>query len=282
MTLLTERYTELSRRLASTLAKLSENPTPKYVHRLRTAIRRFESLVAYARPDLGRKQRKTVEEMAGLRKRAGRVRDLDVEMGLLKAVANGSTRADRLAVEETLQQKRAKQARRLVSAIKKRRNSKVFLHLERIAGKSAVCSGQQDPLHEAQRGLSALAVGFATHSPSKSEELHEVRIQMKKLRYIAELGEESDEQQRFLDKMKSVQDALGVWHDWEQLAQSVEKKFQDRANCPLLIEVRSLSAAKQAAAKAAVEALFSNRPAEGARKPPRSIQSSRELMQRAG
>lgn len=279
---LKERYTELSQRLASTLAKLSADPNAKYVHRLRTAIRRFESLVAHAHPDLGRKQQSTLDQMIALRKRAGRVRDIDVQMGLLKEVANGSTRTDRLAVESALLEKRAKQAKRLVSAIKKHRGSKVFSHLSRITAKSAVATGQQDPLTEAQRGLSALAVGFATHTPTKADELHQIRIQMKKLRYIAELGEENAEQKIFVDKMKSVQDALGTWHDWEQMARTVEKKFRDRANCPLLVEARALSAAKQTAARAAVEELFSNRPEEPARKPPRSIQSSRELARRAG
>lgn len=277
-----ERYTQLSQRLASTLAKSSSEPTAKYVHRLRTAIRRFESLVAYAHADLGRKQEKTVEEMVALRKKAGRVRDIDVQMDLLKAIANGSTRGDRLAVEATLQQKRGKQVKRLVAAIHKRSGMRVFSHLERIADKSAVAAGQRDPLSEAHRGLSALAVTYATQSPTNDEELHEVRIQMKKLRYIAELGEETEEQQRFLEKMKSVQDALGTWHDWEELAGTVEKKFSDRANCPLLTEVRSLSAAKQRSARAAVEELFSSRPEQPTRKQPVSVHPTRELTRRAG
>src|SRR5260370_37843182 len=87
--------------------------------------------------------------------------------------------------------------------------------------------------------------------------LHEVRIKLKMIRYLAELGEESEERQRFLHEMKNVQDALGTWHDWEELVKTAEKQFGDRANCPLLLEIRALVAAKESAAKTAPIPLLS-------------------------
>src|SRR5579864_236803 len=119
MTSLPERTEKLSERLASTLDKLPKDPSPKFVHRLRTTIRRIESLVDYAQPELGRKREKALEKLTTLRKRAGRVRDLDVQRELLKEIANGSTAADRQSLSFALQQRRDKQSRRLLSACKK-------------------------------------------------------------------------------------------------------------------------------------------------------------------
>ena len=78
MSLEEKRVKTLSEKLSTSLASLAHDVIPKRVHRLRTTVRRIESLVGYARPDLGRKQEKALKSLSALRKRAGKVRDLDV------------------------------------------------------------------------------------------------------------------------------------------------------------------------------------------------------------
>jgi len=84
MTLLEKRMRGLNKDLSGAISKVTGKPAPKIVHRLRTTIRRIESLVSYSHPDLKKKLERSLEKMADLRKRAGKVRDLDVQMGLLK------------------------------------------------------------------------------------------------------------------------------------------------------------------------------------------------------
>lgn len=283
MSLLDKRVKELLEGISSSLTRVADGASPKSVHRLRTTIRRTESLVAFTNPDLSRKQRRALKTLAALRKRAGKVRDLDVQMILLGNLANGSIAADRGTLEDLLKGKRSRQAERTSSAARKIQGSKFLAHLDRIGEKAAADSGsvRSLPLQQARQQLSALAAEFSSRQPIEPRLLHEVRIRMKKIRYLAELGEESSEQQRFLQEMKSVQDALGAWHDWEELATVAEKQFGGRVNCPLLLEVRALFAAKYSAATAAVARLFLPYSAAPARKQPKAAASSAAMARRA-
>ena len=71
---------------------------------------------------------------------------------------------------------------------------------------------------------------------------------LKRIRYLAELADESAEQKDFIRELKSVQDAVGDWHDWQELTNTAEKRFSDRVNCAILREVRALLAARHATA----------------------------------
>jgi CHAD domain-containing protein len=285
MTPFQDRTERLVQRVASTLGKLPGDPSPRYVHRLRTAIRRIESLVDYARPDLGRKQQKALREMAALRRRAGKVRDLDVQTMLLNDIANGSTIKDRRDVSDALKQKRDKQAARLVSATERIVDAKFLCQLERVAAKAAeaaVSHAVKDPLAEAVNRLAEAEAEYMPRADHQPANLHQVRIRMKKIRYVAELAEETPDRQLFVERLQSAQDTLGAWHDWQEMARTAEKQFRQRANCPLLVEIRALLAARQTTAAAAVRQLFA-RPAElPARKHPPSIGPARELARRAG
>ena len=126
--------------------------------------------------------------------------------------------------------------------------------------------------------LARMAGGFSVRQAVKPDRLHEARIQLKKVRYLAELAEKSAEQQAFIDDLKKVQDAAGEWHDWQELTRLAEKRFGDRVNCALLREIRALFAARESAAASAVNRLFTS---QTARKPPRSVQHARSFARHA-
>jgi CHAD domain-containing protein len=285
MTQLEKRMVRLVDGIASSLGKLAKDVSFKSVHRLRTTIRRTESLVTFAHPDLGRKQQKAMETLAALRKRAGKVRDLDVQIDLVGAIGNGSTAGDRKVLTDLLKTKRAKQAERLWSLIAKIKGAKLFSQLDRIAEEVRAPQLPFEttavPLERAIHQLSEVAAEYGAHRSQSPSLLHQARIKLKMIRYLAELGEESTEQQRFLEELKRVQDALGAWHDWEELFKTAEKHFGERLNCPLLLEVRALLAARYAAAGAAVVALFSKQTTVPAQKPPQPTVLVETLAKRA-
>lgn len=282
MALLEEQIRGLTEDLSKAVSKLSDEATPKSVHRLRTTIRRMESLVSYVNPDLGKKLERSLEKLESLRKRAGKVRDFDVQRELLEQIGNGSTAKDRKALTVILDKKRERQAVRLRAAVKKLADTKFLSRIERIAEK--LVGGPSGPnrplapLEEARLQLARIAGDFSFHQSVKPSRLHQARIQLKNVRYLAELAEESPEQKSFIVELKKVQDAVGEWHDWEELAGLAEKRFADRVNCALLREVRALFAARQSAAISAVNRLFAAQPA---RKPPRSIHSPRTFARHA-
>src|SRR5262249_26098082 len=152
----------------------------------------------------------------------------DVQLDLLGAIANGSTATDRRMLAEYLQGRREKQAGRLTKDINNVRASKFSSHMKSVFQKVAESQQPQrsgEPSARAKQQLSALGIEFLDPHALKPSALHGLRIKLKKVRYLAELGEESEEQQGFLSALKTVQDALGAWHDWEELANTAEKQF---------------------------------------------------------
>lgn len=273
--------------LSEAVSKLLKEATPKSVHRLRTTIRRIESLVSYAHPDLGGKLERSLEKLEELRKRAGKVRDIDVQTGLLDQIGNGSTAADRKTLASLLERKRSRQLKRLRFALSKLADDKLFSRLERVAEKvGAGPSGVNRPLaplQEARFQLSRLAADFSSQPSFKSlkpSRLHAARIQLKKIRYLAELAEETHERTMFLDQLKKVQDAVGAWHDWEELTKLAEERFADRVNCALLREVHALFAAQESAAVSAVAKLFAT-PVAAEKRPPATVSTLRTLVRHA-
>jgi len=55
MTLLEKHMRGLNRDLSAAVSKVLDDAKPKSVHRLRTTVRRIESLVSYANPGIGKK-----------------------------------------------------------------------------------------------------------------------------------------------------------------------------------------------------------------------------------
>lgn len=281
MTRLQQRSKSLSHDLSKFVSKVSESVSEKGVHRLRTTIRRLETLVNHAIPKPGKKQQRALDEIRALRKRAGKVRDLDIQIGLLSSIGNGSAAVDRRSLAEFLKKKRARQVSRLASSTRKLEGAKLFSRLARM-GESPEAKEAENPqqLEEVGQQLSQLASQYATRQILKPARLHELRIKLKLLRYQAELAGDTPEQKDLVEELKSVQDSIGEWHDWEMLAESAEKHFSDRMNCALLVEIRSLLAARyNAANSAAMNLLSAHTPA--ARKKPASAQPAMALAQRA-
>jgi CHAD domain-containing protein len=261
MTLTEARFKALTGELSTAVAKLNGDASVKVVHRLRTTTRRMESLIEYLHPKLTRKQSDAIQELGALRKRAGKVRDLDIQMDLLKqGIGNGSATVDRRSLTQALQQKRSRQADRLVAAARKIERSKLFTHLQKIEAQAMMqpdsFGDASTPLRQAETQLTELAAEFVGHARLKPRLLHSLRMRMKFIRYQAELAAEANEQKQFVERMKSVQDILGGWHDWQALCVVAEKFFRDRANCPLLVEARAVRASKYSAAISAVTNLL--------------------------
>ncbi|HKV94563.1 MAG TPA: CHAD domain-containing protein [Candidatus Angelobacter sp.] len=273
--------------MSEVVSTLSEDAAPKSVHRLRTTIRRIESLISYANPDLGKKLERGLERLEELRKRAGKVRDIDVQTKLLDQLGNGSTAKDRKTLAGLLEKKRDRQVKRLRSALTRHGGDKLFSRLERVAEKIGTGLFRDNPplapLEEARLQLSRLATDFSSHPAAKAlkpNRLHEARIQLKKIRYLGELADDSGTRKTFLAQLKAVQDDVGEWHDWEELTKLAEKQFADRVDCALLREVRALFAARESAAVSAVTRLFAASVATE-KKPPATASSLRSFARQA-
>lgn len=265
MKVIQRRASALFAQLSAVLRTLSQQAEPQEVHHLRTSARRLESALAWVRPEMTAKQLATVKELEGLRRRAGKIRDCDIQLGLLEGPARGSARADRDVVANALRDKRRQQARRLIADVSDFLASKSPYRLGKVAAALHAKLGPMVsdlPLVNATSALESLRRTSRSQDWRSARRLHRLRLSLKQIRYVAELARSSAKQKAFVANLKEVQDEIGRWHDWESLARTARKPLKDRANCPLLAEIDALRSSHQQHAIAAAKRLLHD-PAPG-------------------
>jgi CHAD domain-containing protein len=205
--------------LLAVLKTLAAKPTARKVHKLRTTIRRVEALLP-ASDDQARRARKQLDR---IRRRAGKVRDLDVHLQALGRLARDSASAEgRAIVRDALVRTRAKRLKRLTRRIASERDRRLAKRLRQAAGRAPAPAGADDP----RTVLTAVTTGFATAlreaGPLGPENLHPFRIEAKHLRYLAETALPDAAAATAVAELTRVQDAIGTWHDWLTLGARVE------------------------------------------------------------
>jgi CHAD domain-containing protein len=203
-------YEEAGESLSRKLDRLSKDPDEAAVHSARTAIRRAEAR-ADVLPKSIRKSREMRELLKSLRKvmkRSAKVRDIDVIRGKVSAW-KGPASARLLA-------KIDRERRELASDAVEAADSARKLRLPRVGSTEVTRRGLQRRFDRVVGRLSAEIdelLPTVTADPSRVKELHEVRIDCKKLRYTLELT--LDEGSPDVVRLLQWQDALGAIHDWD-------------------------------------------------------------------
>ena len=218
----------LSIGLLALLEAVSRRAGKRDVHHLRTTVRRLEV-------QLGPPPAKIAKLLKKLRKKAGKVRDIDVHLDLLEAPlvsARGRSASDspearaQEKLRSVLQKKRARQRSALRAVVEQ------FAPLLQAQLPELVqpLSRPALTLQEARRRASRARRRFMrwTHSiPDQEQRLHQLRIRTKKERYLLEPLRNCEEAMEVAERFKQVQDAIGEWHDWATLAELAERFLGD-------------------------------------------------------
>jgi CHAD domain-containing protein len=226
-------------RLVRNLSKLSSHPEPESVHRARTYSRRVESLLALA-PKHDGNTKKLLKSLRRLRKKAGRVRDLDVQIAALQGLRISQAPAGKSQLLYELVQDRARGLGKLEKSFDKETTSELRKRVRR-AEKELSIPADIDPVAEALRLFSEVGSNGGALSEKK---LHQYRIAGKRARYLAELAGKNEQAQTVVDQLKRMQDVIGDWHDWLELSARAEKLQKDDQNSPLVIALRNINRAK--------------------------------------
>jgi CHAD domain-containing protein len=246
-------------KLSRQLAKLAGKPIPENIHRFRTSSRRVEVLVADLAQERSRNDKKLLKLLGRLRKKAGRVRDLDVEIAALRSLKIPQEPVRKSQLMRMLAEEREKREKKLVKTLDKKTVSEVRKRLKRTAA-SLDIPNTVNPLAIALQKVTELELD---HSAVTEEALHRFRIAGKRARYIAEIAGKSAEGARLVEQLKRMQDSIGDWHDWAQLAQKAEKLFGGVQNSALVSALRNVARAKF---RQAVNKLTETRPKLGGQK----------------
>ena len=108
--------------------------------------------------------------------------------------------------------------------------------------------------------------------------LHQFRIAGKRARYIAELAGKDAEATRLIALLNHMQDVIGDWHDWIQLAERAEELFGGVQESALVAALRNMTRAKF---RQAVNTLTETRAALAGKKPVSITPISREPSRQA-
>jgi len=231
------------------ISRRSSGAKPETVHQLRTTIRRVETLLATTLPALGRKEQKLLKQLDRLRRRAGKVRDLDVQIQALRSLRLESITRDRARVMAFLEKARAKRESKLLRAFQNEVGGGLHKRLERTATRlQREFSKPAQPGSDEQHFLTAALDKFAAvvkHHPALSEgNLHSFRMGCKRVRYLAEMAGEGPRVAAVIEPLKRIQDAIGVWHDWLTLAATAESVLTPSGQAPLLSALRASTRSK--------------------------------------
>jgi CHAD domain-containing protein len=227
----------LVQKLDRQLTKLAANPAPNSVHRFRTSARRLEALFTELVANPGRNDKKLLKLLARLRKKAGRVRDLDVQISLLGSLKMPEGARHKSQLLQALMEERVQREKKIAEAFDKPTTRELRKRLKRAGFGLDFREG--DVWDHAQRMLSKLE---RQPEPLTDEVLHQYRIVGKRARYLAEVAGPQAERQ--VEQLKRLQDALGEWHDWLKLTQRAENLFSGVPGSPLVAALRNLTQAK--------------------------------------
>lgn len=226
-------------KLKSHLSKLPGSPAPESVHRFRTYSRRVEVLLGELSSDHSGNEKKLLKLLARLRKKAGKVRDLDVQTELLRNLKSPQAAGHKAQLQRFLSAQRVKRDQKLRNAFDKKTVSELRKRLRR-AERDLEVPEKLEPV--------AIAYGLVNQvqadGPMTEELLHQYRIAGKRARYVAELAGNSSEAQVLGAQLKTMQDGIGDWHDWLQLTGHAEKLFGGVQDSSLVSQLRNVTRAK--------------------------------------
>lgn len=256
-----ERTQGLFRRLDVLLSRTGAAPTPERVHQVRTTARRLEAVLEIVYPEPISRVEKALRGLKRLRRRAGAIRDLDVQAIALRSLKIGreAERKSRLLAE--LADRRAVCEKHFQKVVDAPKTAKLRKRLQQIAIEMAQASvppeqnGHNwppvwidfDPVAASLRMFARLS---RQTKALTADTLHDYRTSCKRIRYVAEMAGNSPDAKRVVGALKRVQDSIGDWHDWLTLTATAEDLFSHSLDSALIAAMRNTANAKFVEARA--------------------------------
>ena len=245
------------------LSLLERMPSSKQdVHLLRTTIRRLE--VQLANPPA-----KVAKLLKNLRKKAGKVRDIDVHLALLKPPLSHPASPHRDSKTRDVVSDSQKELREILKARHDRRldslqdavaeaRPRLGSKLPALAERASLAVPSARDAHRQTKQARERFLQLPRGVPTDAGQLHRLRIKTKKLRYSLEplqafQGDACEDAVELAAKFKQVQDAIGAWHDWATLAQLAQRKLPSSGAEPLCAALRARTAREYRKARRAAQ-----------------------------
>jgi CHAD domain-containing protein len=236
------------RKLRKLVNNFSKQPSQEDVHDLRTNTRRLEALLQALQLDSRGNEKRLLQAVTPVRRRAGKVRDADVLTGFASTLHAGEEAECRTALLEYLGHRRYRHAAKLGKQVQSGRKEirsrlkRCSAHVNKLLGnpKQGAVGGQASA--EVAALSLRLAAELAEPPRLNAGNLHEYRKKVKELRYVLQFAEHSDAD--LVDTLGEVKDAIGEWHDFLELGAMARKVLDHGSDCGLLQEIRGIESDK--------------------------------------
>jgi CHAD domain-containing protein len=238
MTLVSHRGKLIFRRMERNLLRLAADPNREAVHDFRTTSRRLETLFDLL-PVRDRNQRKLLKLLSRIRRRAGEIRDIDVQLAALRSFRVPQEPRRKTLLMQRLIDFRVQHEGKLAKILKKKDVIELTKRVRR-ASHILRATSNRDPLGVANEMLRATS----TAGPLSDEILHRYRITVKRARYAAEFAPRSAERDSFIAELKQLQDALGSWHDWITLTRTAARQLGEIEQSSLVAALHNVTRVK--------------------------------------
>lgn len=227
-------------KLSRELTKLVKKPAPENVHKFRTHSRRVEAVLSEVILERHRNDEKLLDLLGRLRKKAGRVRDLDVQIGCLRSLKVPQANGHKSQLMNALVEERAQREKKLAKAFDAETAAEIRKRLKRSAHEISIPQ-DSEPLAATLNKLAQLGKG---NRPLSEKTLHQYRIIGKRARYVAELDRDDPHARQIVEQLKRMQDVIGDWHDWLKLTEKAERLLGDVRQSALVAMLRNVTQAK--------------------------------------
>lgn len=222
------------------LGKMSKSAEADDVHRFRTYSRRVETFLENLGLEQTGNDKKLAKLLARLRKKAGKVRDLDVQTTALEGLKISSHQRHKDQLLRLMRKERDSRASKLEKAFDRDTITELRRRLRRTSAE-AMIPEDVSPLAIAKQLLLGLENDRA---PLTEKRLHQYRLAGKRARYIAEFASENPETILFIKTARRMQDVIGDWHDWLELTNHAEELFGRAHDSSLVSILQNLTRAK--------------------------------------
>jgi CHAD domain-containing protein len=221
-------------RLLKAMRAVERDGSAKAVHLLRTSCRRLDVIVA----NVTNGQRKLRDQLRSLRRAAGKVRDLDVQLQALATVRLPSVADEQRRVTRRLERKRSRKEEKLREAVSAQR-PRISRQIKRFVASGGHPSGSAASTARVREALDQFWRASEEYkNQDDARQLHDFRIACKKARYLAELAEPR-QARPVIEQLKRIQDAIGEWLDWELLIATSAKALKNPTRSPLIAALRA-------------------------------------------
>jgi CHAD domain-containing protein len=244
-----ERLQRSTRRVTKFLRKNSKRPGADAIHNLRTSARSLETTFVTLRLNSKKSIKRLLVGLKEVRKPAGKVRDMDVLIADALTLPHKKEQDCLVQLLEYLGAERNQYARKLRRVIKKtdpplrrslkRESERVERLLKQAANRRS--GAETIPMTIAK----TIQLSAALTQPPRLDRnnLHEYRLKVKELRNVLQLSDKA-ETLKLTVKLGEVKDAIGDWHDWEELVALAAQVLDHGKSCQLIKQLKAVSDSK--------------------------------------